>query len=445
MAALPSPAVAAERVPTIQLGGARAAATLGDFSQQPVSLTPVNNAFNSKPVVSVASSGTATVVWRRGSIPAGTNSIQAARINANGYVTNLVDLYATANTISVPVATTTPSGLTTIAWTEAIGSDVVARAMTVTAGNRKGAPLTLSAAGLDVERVRLATADSGASTVAWRAATNNPEVTTAQTVRIGPNARRGGALAKLTRVLNLGTASFYSYGPVVATTPKGVATLVWNEGVSSSTMIKAMRQDAGHRFGRKINVASARPLQYFMEVASAPSGQTALLWSVGGTAMHGWLDRSGRVGAIREFGGTGSTSEATLAIAPSGASTVLWTTRNDPQSAPSIIQIAPNSAMGRTFGFAGSAVADLRPASATSPSGVTTFVWSQGTSSKRAIVARRLDQRNRLTSQLILNQGDTTTDQVNPAVATASNGVSTVAYERDIFGVASAIEVVRID
>ncbi|MFM9078047.1 MAG: InlB B-repeat-containing protein, partial [Solirubrobacterales bacterium] len=179
-----------------------------------------------------------------------------------------------------------------------------------------------------------------------------------------------------------------AYDPQVAIAPDGAITVVWRRFNGTNSIIQAATRPAGSgTFGapENLSVADHATADAFVpQVAIAPDGATTVVW-YRDNGTHFIIQAATRPAGSGTFGAPQDLSETLqnavnpqVAIAPDGATTVVWARATDPKP---IIQAATRPAGSGTFGapqnlsVAGQNA--LNPQVAIAPDGATTVVWSR--------------------------------------------------------------------
>jgi uncharacterized repeat protein (TIGR02543 family) len=352
------------------------------------------------PQVAVAPDGTTTVVWSRDD-GSGNYTVQArTRPAASDTFGAVQDLSGPSDDDLLPQVAVAPDGTTTVVWYRLVGSNYIVQARTRPAGSDTfGAVQDLSdPAGGNSRRPQVAVGVDGATTVVWRQ-DGTPN-------RIFAATRPAGSGAFGSAVPLSGPTGDDASGPQVAVGADGATTVVWRLDLppGSSGRIQASTRPAGSgTFGSAVPLSGPSDSDLDPKVAVAPDGATTVVWrqyddSAGGCC---WIVQastrpagSGTFGVVEDLSASGAqpgdgATEPEVAVAPDGATTVVWS-RDDGSEA--IVQARTRPAGSNTFG----AVEPLSASGefaryaqvAVAPDGATTVVWSRNNLSDYIVQAR---------------------------------------------------------
>ena len=309
--------------------------------------------------------------------------------------TDLSEAGQDANSPQVAIA---PDGATTVVWDRSI-----IQAATRPAGSGTyGAPQNLSEAGRDAGEPRVAISPDGATTVVWERFNGTNFIIQAATRPAG-----SGTFGAPQNLSEAGQDAAYS---ALAIGPDGATTVVWTRLNGTNFIIQAATRPAGSgTFGAAQDLSEAGQDAFSHQVAIAPDGATTVVWErFNGT--NSIIQAATRPAGSGTFGAPQNLSEAgrdaeipQVAIAPDGATTVVW------ERFPGtnfIIQAATRPAGSGTFGAPqnlSEAGQDARfPQVAIAPDGATTVVWERfnGTNDIIQAVSRESEAPPPVTRQL---------------------------------------------
>ena len=388
----PQVAIAPDGTTTVvwrrDLDGITQAATRPAGSSSFGAIQPLSDAqlFSSGPQVAVAPDGTTTVVW--GQIVGGTFAIQArtrpAGSDTFGPVQNLATNQGSGVSGSPRVAVAA-DGATTVTWT---GQPDTIRAATRPAGSNTFGPVEdLSVVGEDAAAPRVAVAADGTTTVTWNLTSACSPGPTCYLVQARTRPAGSSTFGPAQDVSPISDQALH---PNLAVAADGATTTVWTltSGCSPSaceyTSQAATRPAGSGTFGAAQDVSSTASSTGFTNVAVAPDGATTVVWaqSVGGNLTIRSRTRpagSSTFGTIEEISEIGNQSAIQVAAAPDGAITVAWEW-GDLATGDHTVQAASRPAGASAFGT----VTNLSAAGATPPSsqlaiapdGAVTAVWA---------------------------------------------------------------------
>ncbi len=175
-----------------------------------------------EPQVAVAAgvNGATTIIWTRND--AVSRFIQVrTRPAGSGTFSAVVDLSAAGQNAYHPEVAVAADGATTVLWRhDNSSSDSIIQVRTRPAGSGTfGAVVDLSAVGQDAYSHQLAVAADGATTVVWERSNGSNSIIQASTRAAGSSVFYGTE--------DLSAVGQHAYGPQVAVTVDGVATVVW--------------------------------------------------------------------------------------------------------------------------------------------------------------------------------------------------------------------------
>jgi len=155
-----------------------------------------------EPQLALAEDGTATVVWDR--LDGASFVVQARRLNpVGGLAGSAVDLSAAGRDAAEPVVAIAPSGTATVLWSRFDGTAFVVQRRDLSSGGALSGTESLSAAGRSASHPALAWGDDGTLAMAWNRFNGSADVVQAKTVPLvlppppppppPPNPEEGGS------------------------------------------------------------------------------------------------------------------------------------------------------------------------------------------------------------------------------------------------------------
>ncbi len=340
---------------------------------------------SSGPQVAVAPDGETTVVW--GQIVGGTFTIQARTRPAGSSTFGAVQNLATNQGSGVsgsPRVAVAADGTTTVTWT---GQPDTIRAATRAAGSNTFGPVEdLSGIGENAAAPRVAVAGDGTTSVTWNLTSACSPGPTCYLVQA--RTRPAGS-STFGPAQDVSPTSNAALNPNLAVAADGAATVVWTLSASGAYTAQSATRPAGsNTFGSAQDVSPVGAGDALPpNLAVAPDGATTVVWAapVGGRLTLRARTRpagSGTFGATEEISEIGNQSAIQVAAAPDGAITVAWEWE-DFATGDHTVQAASRPAGASAFGT----VTNLSAAGATPPSsqlaiapdGAVTAVWAQYT------------------------------------------------------------------
>jgi hypothetical protein len=185
--------------------------------------------------------------------PQGPSALPASHVSARGQEADH------------PQVTTGPDGTTTAVWERDNGAYDIIQAATRPPGGSFGAPVDLSAPGLDGNVPQITTAPDGTATAVWerfgtiQAATRPP----------------GGSFEA---PVDLSAPDETAYYPQITTAPDGTATAVWPGSDFSDRIIQAATRPPGGSFGAPVDLSADGGNALRPQIAAAPDGTATAVW-----------------------------------------------------------------------------------------------------------------------------------------------------------------------
>ncbi len=336
--------------------------------------TAGQNAYS--PQVAVAADGATTVVWYRFN---GSNDIVQARTRpaGSGTFAVAVNLSVAGQNAYSPQVAVAADGATTVVWIRSNGSNNIVQARTRPAGWPTFTAVgNLSVAGQNADSPQVAVAADGATTVVWRRFNGSSNIVQASTRPAG-----SGTFAA---AVNLSTPLQHADSPRVAVGVDGATTVVWRRSNDAGNLIvQARTRPAGSgTFAVAVNLSAAGQHAYDPQVAA--DGATTVVWirSNGSnyivqarTRPAGWPTFTA-VGNLSVVGQNAASPQ--VAVAADGATTAVWRRNNGSNY---IVQARTRPAGSSTFaGAVNLSTAEQNtdsPQLAVAPDGATTVVWER--------------------------------------------------------------------
>ncbi len=390
---------------------------------------PANNAY--RPQVAVAVDGTTTVVWERWD---GFNDIVQARTRPAGSSTfgAAVNLSAAGGNATAPQVAVAVDGATTVVWERSNGSQVTVQASTRPAGSDTfGDAENLSDPALgDAYEPQVAVAAGGETTVVWYHDNGANDIIQAST------RPAGGTFPVPADVVNLSAAGGNGDDQQLAVAADGTTTVIWRR----SSRIQASTRPAGGTFpvpGDVVNLSAAGATA--PQVAVGVDGATTVVWrrNNGSNNIVQASTRpagSSAFGAVVEFlSAEGRNAyDPQVAVGANGATTVVWTRRND--SGDDIVQARTRPAgsdteFGDVVNLSTTGQDAYDPQVAVGVDGATTVVWYRWDGSNNIVQARTRPAGSDTFADVV-NLSTEGYDSESPQVAVGVDGAATAVWWR---------------
>ncbi|MCX6388339.1 MAG: hypothetical protein NTX07_06370 [Solirubrobacterales bacterium] len=210
----------------------------------------------------VTPSGTSTIAWFR--YNGAFQVVQAVRIDPLNRKGSVLNISAPDETGSIPQVSSTPSGVTTIAWSG--GGQV--RLARIDAKGKKGAILKPGDQNHSAFDLSLGVADNGTATIACACFTG--AIVTAELIRVD-------AAGKEAAPIRVTTFPDVSY-PRVAVTPGGLSTVAWERSNGSKVIIQAVRLTAKGQLSTTVDLSPTWGDSHNPAIAVTPAGVTTVSW-----------------------------------------------------------------------------------------------------------------------------------------------------------------------
>jgi hypothetical protein len=384
------------------------------------------------PQIAIAPDGATTVVWQ--SFTGTRDIIQAATRPAGSSVFGSPQNLSTGPEPGNPRVAVAPDGATTVVWENNDGGSQIILAATRPAGsNVFGLPQDLSEDGGNASEPEVAVAPDGATTVVWRRFNGLNMIAQAAT------RPAGSSVFGSPQDLSVGLRN--AYEPQVAISPVGGATtVVWRSYNGADEIIRAATRPAGSdTFGAPQELSATEGNAYEPEVAIAPDGATTVVWIRDSLDSEFIVQAKTRPANSETFGATQSLSEgvqdavqAQVAVAPNGATTVVWQTDDGINS---VIQATTRAAGSSSFGTPQNLSATEgyaeTPQIAIAPDRAITVVWTSRSEDSNAIVqaSSRAAGAAAWSAPVALSESREVIRYPRPAIAAANDGAFTAAWE----------------
>jgi hypothetical protein len=329
---------------------------------------------SSAPRVAVGADGTGVVVWQRRDGTGYHTTVR--RIASDGTLSAAADLSPSGANAYNPDVAVSANGTAVATWTrfdttDACCSIVQARRIIMSNGSL-GSVLDLSAGGENANAQRVAMADDGSTTVAWRRQDSN-FIYLAQAAHISPG-------DSVTQLGSLSDAGQGAQTPVVAMQGDGVAEILWQRFSGNSLRIQAKHVAADLTVGSLSNLSTDDGDASSPEIATNPQGGFRSTWQKlsgeDSVVQSANIDSSGNVGSVTDLSNPAvDGGDPGIAFDPGGDALVSWQTGG---TAPRIQSraIPTGGSPGPVQNLTGSG-ASATPAVALDAGGNSTVVWAQ--------------------------------------------------------------------
>jgi hypothetical protein len=171
------------------------------------------------------------------------------------------------------------------------------------------------------------------------------------------------------------------------------------------------------------------------EAAVAPDGTTTIVWSAEGEEGFGVVMRriapDGTAGAVVPLSEPGADAlTPAVAMAPDGTATVVWVRFDGSNFVVQAQRIAPDGALEEVQDLSATGRDAGEPEVADAPDGTSTIVWKRFDGAQFQIKERRIAPDGTVEEPITHTLSDTTQSAVEPQVAAAADGTSTVVWSR---------------
>jgi hypothetical protein len=269
--------------------------------------------------VAVAPDGAATFVWTL--LAYGDEefaSVKTRRLEADGTLGPVRELDADTYATWGPAVAMGPDGTAVTAWHRLDGDG--AREVVLTRRIAPDGPIEakrrLWTGRLSYEAPRVAAGPGGRALVVW--------TTLGEELR----ARRVDAGAALGPVLALTKGATGVLGPSVAMGAGGATTVVWGRAAGRGYSVEARRIASNGRLGPLKTLARNGPDTAWPDVGVDRNGVAVVVWPAGEHQVAVRRVRpGGSLGALRRLSARGRVDQPHVALASTGAPTVVWTSQ----------------------------------------------------------------------------------------------------------------------
>lgn len=345
----------------------------------PVALSQAGrNAF--EPRVAAGSDGVVTAVWRREN-PAGHWIIQARRF-LSGAWGSTADLSQTNRSAFNPRVAVGPGSVPVVVWNRSDGTNSRIQASRFAGSQWSAPPEDISDVGGDAFEPDVAVGPDGVAVAVWRR--NDGARDIVQAARLVNGTWQSGD--------DLSDESLDAFGQTVAVGPDGVPIAAWTETDDFTTAaLWVARFTQGNWGGRTALSPLNEPIAYEPRIATSPGGVAHVIWrGVDGAdeviqaARFDGSNWSPEPGPLSPSGRDAVNPDA--ATAPDGTPTVVWTLQAGNEPEDDIVQAARRGPSGWsapvTLSPAGRG--SVEPAVAVGPDGAAVAAWqgSDGTRSR---------------------------------------------------------------
>jgi Glycosyl hydrolase family 26 len=380
------------------------------------------------PDVAVAADGAATVVWSARSDGHFTVYMRHISPDETGPAMALSDPSQDALAPQVAVA---PDGTATVTWIGSDGSNFLVQARRVDPeGTPDASTVNLSQSGHDAAAPRIDVGADGTATVVWKRFVEGHYLVEER--RLTP---AGDPLpAEAANVLS--EPGQDAVEPAVAAGADGTANVVWSRFDGAHSIVQGRRVGAtGEPEATTSNLSAEGQSAVAPQVAVAPSGAATVVWNRF-DGSH-WVIQSQRLAAAGVPEGTAATlsnstrnaAEPQLALGPEGKVTVVWD-RYDGSSF--IVQARRIDAAGTlaaaTLNLSASGRDAAEPQVDVSPTGTATVLWSRFDGSNWIVQRRDVAANDALAT--VVNLSAAGRRGSGPALAWGSDGDLTMAWRR---------------
>jgi hypothetical protein len=225
--------------------------------------------------------------------------------------------------------------------------------------------------------------------------------------------------------------------PQVAVAPDGATTVVWSSFDGSNNVIQARTRPAGsNTYGAVEELSASGQNAEFPQVAVAPDGATTVVWS-SFDGSRDIIQARTRPAGTSTYGPAEDLSAADqdvsspqVAVAADGATTVVWSRYDGSRYiAQTRTRAAGTSTYGATEDLSATGEDVLNPQVAVAADGATTVVWSRYDGS-HYIIQARTRPAGTSTYETVENLSAAGQGAASPGVAVAADGTTTVVWSR---------------
>ncbi len=337
--------------------------------------------------------------------------------------------------VSNPQVAVAADGATTVVWTLWNGDSNVVQARTRLAGSDTfAAPVSLSDPGQSAENPQVAIGSDGATTVVW--SRKNDGYSNVVQTRTRP---AGSDTFAATVNLSASGQAQNSVSPQVVITADGATTIVWdlyNSGPNG--LIQARTRPAGSdTFAAPVNLSAVIDNADPPQVAVAADGTTTVVWHRN-QGVNDTIQARTRPAGSDTFAATVSlspgpnVSNPQVAVAADGATTVVWTLWNgDSNVVQARTRLAGSDTFAAPVSLSDPGQSAENPQVAIGSDGATTVVWSRKNDGYSNVVQTRTRPAGSDTfaATVNLSASGQAQNSVSPQVVVAANGATTIVWD----------------
>jgi hypothetical protein len=292
----------------------------GTLAPASVDLSPSGaNAYN--PDVAISANGTAVATWTRFDSPDACCSIvQAVRVASNGSLGSVLDLSASGQNADAQRVAVADDGSATVAWRRQDNTQIyIAQAAHISPTDTVSSLGDLSDTGQGAQTPVVAMQGDGVAEVAWQRFAGN-------SLRI--QARHVAANQTVGSLTNLSADDGDASNPDIETNPQGGFRATWQRLAGANSVVQSADIDSSGNEGAVLDLSSMSVDGAAPGIAFAPSGDALVTWQTGSTTpriQSRTIPASGSPGPVQNLTGTGSSSTPAVVLDAGGNSTVVWT------------------------------------------------------------------------------------------------------------------------
>jgi len=238
----------------------------------------------------------------------------------------------------------------------------------------------LSVADQNANVPEIAVAPDGTTTAVWQRFYGSNLII--QTATRPPGGSFGAAV-------NLSATGQNADQPQIAIAPDGTATAVWTRFDGANYVVQAVTRPPGGTFGATVDLSAAGENASRPRIAIAPDGATTVVWirynGVNYVVQAATRPPGGSFGAVVELSAAGAVPQ--VAIAPDGATTVVWIRYNGVNNVVQAVTRPPGGTFGAAVDLSAAGGSADQPQIAIAPDGTATAVWYRSDGSNNIIQA----------------------------------------------------------
>jgi len=283
----------------------------------------------------------------------------------------------------------------------------------------------LSAIGQNASSTQIAIAPNGAATAVW--ARDNGTFNIIQAATRPPGGSFGAAV-------DLSATGESAFDPQIAIAPDGSATVVWSRLNGADSIAQAATRPPGGSFGPAVDLSASGETADRPQIAIAPSGAATVVWyGFNGTnfiVQAATRPPGGSFGAAVDLSATGQNAfQHQIAVAPDGTTTAVWQRSN---GAHDIIQAAtrpPGGSFGAAVDLSATGQNAFDPQIAFATDGAVTAVWRRSNGVNSIVQAATRPPGGSFGPAVDLSAAGQ--DAGQPRITFATNGAATVVWIRN--------------